>query len=266
MAAERSRPAGSVDGRIVPGVRGLAAGPDRLSPMAGPIALVGAGEFLPAMAAFDRGLLEATGRARPRVAIVPTAAYPDGEEVFARWAAMGRAHFESLGAEVEEVLLRGRADADDEGHAQALGEADLLYFSGGKPGHLLDTLVGSAAWAAALGAHRRGAVLAGCSAGAMVLAERVVGVRRRLPFPVRWEPGLGIAEGLAVLPHYDAWPEVLAAALALRAPAGLVVLGIDEETAVVGRDGSWQVHGRGRVTVWRGRHRQRQRQGDVFPI
>ncbi|MGZ6269787.1 MAG: hypothetical protein ACXWMU_04365, partial [Candidatus Limnocylindrales bacterium] len=91
--------------------------------MPGPIALVGAGEFLPAMAAFDRGLLEATGRARPRVAIVPTASYPDGDDVFARWASLGRAHFEALGAEVEEVLLRDRRDADDEGHAQALGEA-----------------------------------------------------------------------------------------------------------------------------------------------
>lgn len=234
--------------------------------MSGPIALVGAGEFLPAMAAFDRGLLEATGRARPRVAIVPTASYPDGDDVFARWASLGRAHFEALGAEVEEVLLRDRRDADDEGHAQALGEADLLYFSGGKPEHLRDALAGSAAWAAALAAHRRGAVLAGCSAGAMVLGDRQLVVRRRLPFPLRWEPALGVASSVAVLPHYDSLPEVLAAAIILGAPRGLVVLGIDEETAVVGRDGSWQVHGRGRVTVWRGRHRQRQRAGDVFPI
>ena len=32
---------------------------------------------------------------------------------------------------------------------------------------------------------------------------------------------------------------------------------IDEETAVIGRDGGWQVHGAARVTVWRGRHRER---------
>jgi cyanophycinase len=68
--------------------------------MSGPIALVGAGEFLPAMAEFDAELLASTGRARPRVAILPTASYPDGEEVFQRWAAMGVAHFSGLGAEV----------------------------------------------------------------------------------------------------------------------------------------------------------------------
>jgi cyanophycinase-like exopeptidase len=44
------------------------------------------------------------------------------------------------------------------------------------------------------------------------------------------------------------------------------VLGIDEETAVVGRDGAWQVHGRSRVTVWRGRHRDRYRTGETFSL
>jgi cyanophycinase-like exopeptidase len=44
------------------------------------------------------------------------------------------------------------------------------------------------------------------------------------------------------------------------------VLGIDEETAVVGRDGSWQVYGRSRVTVWHGRRRDRYRAGEVFRI
>jgi cyanophycinase-like exopeptidase len=72
--------------------------------------------------------------------------------------------------------------------------------------------------------------------------------------------------GASILPHYDAWPEPLSALLVLQAPRGSAVLGIDEDTAVVGRDGSWQVHGRARVTVWRGRHRERFRAGDVFRL
>src|SRR6476659_7251994 len=72
----------------------------RLSAMPGPVALVGAGEFLPEMAEFDQELLASTGRVRPRVAILPTASSPDGNDVFDRWAAMGVAHFASLGAEV----------------------------------------------------------------------------------------------------------------------------------------------------------------------
>jgi cyanophycinase-like exopeptidase len=41
------------------------------------------------------------------------------------------------------------------------------------------------------------------------------------------------------------------------------VLGIDEDTALLGRDGAWQVHGKSRVTVWRGRHRERYRAGEI---
>ncbi len=235
--------------------------------MPGPVALVGAGEFLPEMAAIDAELIASTGRARPRVAILPTASYPDGDEVFERWATLGVAHFSALGAEVEPVLVRDRLSADDRGFAQAVGEADIIYFSGGKPGHLLQTLHGSAVGRALGEAHQRGAVLAGCSAGAMALAGHTFDFRVRVaPWPVRWTEGLGFAPGVAVVPHYDAWPEAMCALIALQAPRGSAVLGIDEGTAAVGRDGSWQVHGASRVTVWRGRHRERFRAGEVFRV
>jgi cyanophycinase len=233
--------------------------------MPGPVALVGAGEFLPSMAEFDAGLLAATGRARPRVAVVPTASYPDGEAVFQRWASMGVAHFAGLGAEVEPVLVRDRAAADDAAAVQAVGEADLVYLSGGKPGHLLQVLDGSALGRALAAAHERGAALVGCSAGAMALAGFSFDFWVRLmPFPLRWGSGLGFAAGLSVVPHYDAWPEPFSALIAFQAPRGSVVLGIDEDTAVVGQDGGWQVHGASRVTVWRGRRRERFRAGEVF--
>jgi len=231
------------------------------------VALVGAGEFLPTMAEFDAGLLAATGQVRPRVAILPTASYPDGEDVFQRWAAMGVAHFGALGAEVEPVLVRDRLEADDPAAAQALGEADLIYLSGGKPGHLIRSLDGSAIGRAIDAAHARGAVIAGCSAGAMVLARYAFDFRvRLLPWLLRWRDGLGFVPGASVVPHYDAWPEPMCALIAFQAPRGSVVLGIDEGTAVFGRDGAWQVHGSSRVTVWRGRHRARYRAGETFRI
>jgi cyanophycinase len=235
--------------------------------MPGPVALVGAGEFLPAMAEVDAGLLASTGVARPRVAVLPTASYPDGEDVFDRWASMGVAHFTALGAEVEPVLVRDRAGADDPAAAQAVGEADLVYLSGGKPDYLRHVLEGSAVGTALRDAHQRGAVLAGCSAGAMILAGHAFEFRMGLvPWPLRWGRGLGFAPGISVVPHYDAWPEPFSALIALQAPRGAVVLGIDEETAVIGRDGAWQVHGAARVTLWRGRHRERFRAGETFRI
>ncbi|CAN5553007.1 hypothetical protein BH20CHL7_BH20CHL7_12300 [soil metagenome] len=235
--------------------------------MPGPVALVGADEFLPAMSAFDADLLARTGRPRPRVVVLPTASYPDGEDVFQRWASMGVQHFSDLGAEVEPVLVRDRAGADDAAAAQAVGEADLIYLSGGKPSHLLASLQGSEVGRSLMEAHQRGAVLAGCSAGAMALVGHAFDFRVKVaPWPLRWRPGLGFATGIAVVPHYDAWPEPFSALLALQAPRGCAVLGIDEGTAVVGRDGAWQVHGRARVTVWRGRHRERFRAGEAFRL
>ena len=235
--------------------------------MPGPIVLVGSGEFTAAMEAVDRELLAGTGRARPRVAVVPTASWPDGEETFRRWLAEGEAHFAALGAEVEGVELRTRADALDGACAQAIGEADVVYLSGGKPDHLLDVLAGSPAEEALWAVHERGGVVAGCSAGAMVLAARQPRVGRRLfRFPLGWRDALGLVERTVVLPHYDAFPETLAAAVVLVAPRGTVVLGIDGETAAVGRDGAWQVRGPGRVTVWRGRGRTRHRAGETFRL
>jgi len=235
--------------------------------MPGPVALVGAGEFLPAMAEVDAGLLSSTGVARPRVVVLPTASYPDGEDVFQRWASMGVAHFAALGAEVEPVLVRDRDGAEDPSAAQAVSEADLVYISGGKPGHLRRALDGTAVGSAMLAAHERGAVLAGCSAGAMILAGHAFEFRVGLmPWPLRWSHGLGFAPGVSVIPHYDAWPEPFSVLIALQAPRGSVLLGIDEETAVIGHDGGWQVHGASRVTVWRGRHRERFRAGETFRI
>ena len=233
--------------------------------MKGVIALVGSGEFTPAMDEVDRLLLEATGRERPRVAIVPTASWPDGEPVFRRWAEQGIAHFEALGADPVPVLVQDRDSAGDPDAAAAISGADFVYLSGGKPGHLLDALRGTALGAALGEAHDRGAVVAGCSAGAMVLGAHQlrVGGGRFLQPPVGWQDGLGLAPGLVIVPHYDAFPETMVAPLALTVPKGSVVVGIDEETALVGRDGTWQVHGRGRVTIWRGSRRERHRDGAV---
>jgi cyanophycinase len=240
----------------------------RLTGVPGLIALIGSGEFTAAMLDVDRALLAATGRTRPRVAIVPTASWPDGEAAFRGWIERGCAHFGDLGAEVEPVELRGREDADDPAWEQAIGEADLVYLSGGKPGHLLEALRDTAAGVALGRVHARGGVVAGCSAGAMVLAghqPRVRG-RRFIRLPIGWTAALGLVPDVAVLPHYDAVPEALFAAVALAAPKGAAMLGIDEETAAIGIDGAWQVRGRGRVTVWSGRHRARYRDGEAFRL
>jgi cyanophycinase-like exopeptidase len=99
----------------------------------------------------------------------------------------------------------------------------------------------------------------------MVLAGRMFDFRVRIaPWPLRWRHGIGSVPGVSVIPHYDAWPEPLSALIALQAPRRSVVVGIDEDTAAVATEGSWRVHGAARVTVWRGRRRERFVAGDSF--
>jgi cyanophycinase len=225
---------------------------------AGVVALIGAGEFLPSMKPVDRSLLAFTPpiRSRPRVAILPTASAEDRPGTFERWGEMGRAHFESLGTEPVVVPIRTAADAHDPALLDLLQDRDLYYFSGGLPDLLVDVLLGSPAWAAIVEAHRRGAVVAGCSAGAMAFGLATLTIRDTLAGrEPRWVPALALVADLCVFPHFDqihrfASPEQFAAYVA-SAPAAATVVGIDEEVALVGRQGSWSVHGRqgGAVTI-----------------
>ena len=230
------------------------------------MALIGAGAFLPPMIELDRELLAATGCRRPRVVIM-AAFHPGGEDATARELEMATAHFAALGAEVEPLAIPYLADDADDAALQAIGEADAVYLANGRRGRLCALLSGTRLGGEILTAHRRGAVLVGCAAGAEVLAARHAHLRGHvLPWPVAWRAALGLLQDAVVLPDYDRVPEALVAALALQAPHGSAVLGIDAGSALVGRDGAWQVHGPARVTVWRGRHRRRYRRGDVFRI
>jgi cyanophycinase-like exopeptidase len=230
------------------------------------VALIGAGAFLPPMIELDRELLASTGCPRPRVVIL-VAPHSGAANATARELEMAVAHFTALGAEVEPVTIPQSAGDVDDAALQAVGEADAVYVANGRRGRLCSLLSGTRLGAEIVEAHRRGAVLVGCAAGAEVLAARHAHLRGHLlPWPVAWRAALGLLQDTVVLPDYDRVPEALVAAVALQAPHGSAVLGIDAGSALVGRDGAWQVHGPARVTVWRGRHRRRYRRGDVFRI
>jgi cyanophycinase len=213
---------------------------------AGPLALVGSGEYLPQMADIEAELLR--GRP-PRYVQLATAAVPDGPPVVARWHRLGTEQAMRLGVEPVIVAVSDRADAEDPALAAQVAGAGLVYLSGGHPGYLADTLRDSVVWAAIVSAWRAGAALAGCSAGAMVLSSRVPSLRS----PGRGDTaGLGLLPHLRVLPHFDAFaarvPDLLSRVL-LASDTGITVVGVDEETALVGGPYEWTVKGRG--SAWR---------------
>jgi cyanophycinase-like exopeptidase len=182
-----------------------------------------------------------------RIVILPTAAArgrPDRAGSIGRAAFERRAAAASWLAIVEVARVVDSASADDPTEIERIANADLIHLPGGDPDLVPGTLAGSPALAAIERAWRRGAVIAGASAGAMGLAEwtwtSAGGIR-----------GLGLVAGLAVVPHYDdvrrtAWQ----ATLDDLAPGGIGYLGLDERTGVIsgaaGSDGrDWRVSGTG---------------------
>lgn len=231
--------------------------------MPGPLALVGSGEYLVAMLEVERALLAG----RPPVYVqVPTAAAPEGEASLQSWVALGRAQAARLGVEARPVVARDRAEADDPALAALVEGAGLVYLSGGSPPFLADALRGTALWAAVEGAWRGGAALAGCSAGAIALTSWVPDLRHPLDPP---RHGLGLAPRLRVIPHFDrflGWVPDLVDRFLLRAPDGVAVVGVDEDTALVWDDGAWTA--RGRQAVWLVTHEGREpfRDGEVLDL
>ncbi|MDQ2693700.1 MAG: Type 1 glutamine amidotransferase-like domain-containing protein [Chloroflexota bacterium] len=221
--------------------------------MNGLINLVGSGEYLPVMREVDRCLLESLpldGR-KPRVACLATAAGREGEASVNRWLSMGVQHFQALGAEVRPVWVVDRETANDPQWEPLLENADLIYFSGGDPGYLYQTLRGSSAWSAARRAWERGAIYAGCSAGAMILGKYVPGLLRS-----ELQEGFHLIPATYIVPHFDAIPAIwkpVVFGLQSQLKADERMIGIDEDTALFGRlGGEWTVMGKGKVHIFAG--------------
>ncbi len=221
--------------------------------MNGLIALLGSGEYLSVMDDVDRYLLAncgADGR-KPRIVCLPTAAGREGDASVARWSKMGVEHFTRLGADVQAVPVTDAESANDLNHASAVEDADLIYFSGGDPGYLIRTMKDSLVWQAAQKAWTRGATYAGCSAGAMILGREIPDFRT---MGMRSISAFGVVPVAFIMPHFDAIPlfgKPLVSALRNRLKAGEIMIGVDENTAIVGKlNEEWTVLGKAKAYVF----------------
>ncbi len=216
----------------------------------GAIALVGSGEYLPAMATLERDLIDdAVRRGKPRHFMqLATAAGQEGERSLTYWRELGAAQGERIGVPTTFLPVFTREHANDPLLAARVAEAGLLYLSGGNPGHLGETLVGSLVGDAIMAHVRSGGALAGCSAGAMVLGTTVPTFRFGSRAPVA---GFDLLPGLQVIPHFNRLFE-----LAVKGAPDSTrhLLGIENLTALVRWSAAteWRVVGHGAVHLLRG--------------
>jgi len=226
--------------------------------------LQGSGEFEPWTAGLERcALAGAVGDGS--VAILPTASAPEGDEVFDRWGAMGLAHYAEMGVDAEIVPVKTREDAMRADLAERVEGASMMFFSGGKPHHLATVLEGSPLFAAIRRAIDRGAVYAGCSAGAMV-ASRSRARRGNGGGGSSWVFGLGLIDGVSFGVHWDRVKRMpgLRPFVMARTPPNSWFVGIDERTAILGDGHVWEVVGRATVMVRHERGTSVYRAGERF--
>ena len=238
----------------------------------GALALVGSGEYLPVMQDLERSLLESgISNGKPnRYLQIPTAAGQESKERLEYWESLGAEQARRIGALQEFLPIFKREDAFNNEYISKIKSAGLIYFSGGDPGYLATTLYGTPLWEEIESNWRQGAALAGCSAGAMALSSDVPNFFKMKSVGI---PGLNLIPNLRPIPHYNkffGWIPDSAAKIVMKAPDGTIIIGIDEDTALVtGLDpetsiieNRWQVHGKGGVHILSGAPAARSKAGE----
>lgn len=212
----------------------------------GYILLEGGAEFGGRMRDPDLKAIELAGGFNAPIRIIPTAAVPDNNHE--RAGNNGIRWFQSLGAkDVISLSLIDKASANDKEVAKSLREAKLVYLLGGFTHYLGQTLKDSLAWQSVVETYRSGAVIAGSSAGAMVMCQ------------FYYDPGAGhVHEGLnlvsnsLILPHHDTFGKSWAPKLLKKTP-NMTLIGIDEHTGMLndGEQNTWNIYGAGNITLYR---------------
>ena len=236
--------------------------------MNGSLALVGSGEYLPAMAIFEKSLLD-DGIKNGKRAIyiqIPTAAGQESDDRLEYWKQVGKTQADRLSVDSIFLPIFTREDANNPDFVSLIHNSALIYMSGGDPHYLAETLMGTALWSAIQENWRTGTSLAGCSAGAMVLSSHIPNFRLLKKAPTA---GLNLLPEIRVIPHFNKffrWIPESAAKVLLHVPDDSILIGVDELTAIVKRSGDnhWVVVGEAKVHVLKGMPDQQLVDGEVI--
>ena len=238
--------------------------------MNGSLALVGSGEYLPAMAEFEKSLVHdgVKNGKEARYVQIPTAAGRESTDRLEYWKQLGLTQAKAIGVEATYLPIYTREDAFNQKYVDAVANSALMYMSGGDPHHLAEVLSDTPLWSAIVENWKTGASLAGCSAGAMVLSAHIPNFRLLKKTATQ---GLNLLPEIRVIPHFDKffkWIPESAAKVLLHVPDNSILIGVDELTAIVKRSGDteWVVVGEAKVHVLKGLPDQQLHNGERIKL
>lgn len=154
----------------------------------------------------------------------------------------------------ETVNNRSRLDS--------LEKAKLIFITGGQQTRFMNIVLHTPVYDAIHKAYRNGAMIAGTSAGAAVMSERMITGTQLLPEAkgkegfsmikagnVEFEEGLGLVKTAVIDQHFIVRSRYNRLLTTLQTYHDLVCVGIDEETAILVSGTTATVEGEGQVIV-----------------
>lgn len=194
-----------------------------------PLGLYSSDEFMRSADAFDSRLIELSG---PRVGLVLCADHRNAKQS----ARNGIRHFARLGA--QPLVLDLHADVEE--------PCDMVFIAGGNPGELLDCMRAQPRWRRIAQQWRASEiVLAGSSAGAMMLCAHATVPKPGDRAPTQWVATEGVLDGIGVAVHASSREAKWLQQIARSAP--VPVLALADRTGVVFHDNASEVIGEGTV-------------------
>ena len=152
------------------------------------IAVTGSGEFLPTIKNVDNVLISHINN--PYVLTFSTAAGKENEERQEYWENLANIHFKSLNVRHKHIKARNKEEIMNNDVLYEISKSNFVYFSGGNPQHLFNSINNKKFINELLRIKKEG-ILAGCSAGSMVMGERMIKGK-----------GLNLIKNSIVIPHY----------------------------------------------------------------
>jgi cyanophycinase len=172
-------------------------------------------------------------------------------EAMEQWKTYRKA-FQQLGVKkVEHLDMETRAESADDKRAELLTHANAIFFTGGDQLRITSTFGGSILCNMMRERYRKGMTVAGTSAGASVMSETMLvsgpgDDSHRVGDALRMAPGLGLTKDFVIDQHFAQRGRLSRLLGAIAQNPRLLGLGIDENTAVIAKEGSvFEVIGNG---------------------
>ncbi len=197
-----------------------------------------------------REVARLAGNSHGRIVVLSTASSL-GDEITHAYIQL----FSALGVgEVVGIRPESREQSADRAVVGAVENATAVFMTGGNQTKLATLVIGTPLGDAIRAAHRRGALIAGTSAGASICSQFMVSFGSGGTTPKfrvgQVSQGLGLLEGVIVDQHFTQRNRFGRLLALVAANPGQLGVGIDEDTAaVIGPDGRLEVRGRGVVTL-----------------